>query len=376
MKRTILALAIILVLTSVVLTSCNVTGKAINEDPINIGATLALSGKFAFIGEQELNGLSMAVDEINSNGGVDGRRLNLVIEDNKGDTKEAVTSVNKLISVDDVDVVFSAFTHVTSGVKDIVTSNGKILFYASTVPDFARESKYSFRDYFDAGDQGKILAQKIADDGRKKVAYLTEVSDVADVFENSFDKVVSEEGIEIFSKEKFQVDATDLKTQILKLNLDKVDALVVVGWKHENIIMKQIKELGFIDVPTYHIVGPFLPIADTPEMRDLYEENNAVSAWYGIADVVDGDSEEFVKKYVARFNKSPRADATYAYDDVYALAEAFEGCANYDRDCVADNLLKVELNGAGGKLSFDSDGVSQREVLLIQFKEGQWVEVK
>ena len=369
-------ISLVFILGLLVIVGCSDGVDAGNKEPIKIGATLVLSGKFAFIGEQELNGMSMAVDEINSKGGVNGRRLQLIVEDNKGDTKEGVTNVNKFISSDDVDVVFSAFTHITSGVKDIVTSNGKKSYYASTVPDFAKESKYAFRDYFDAGDQGKILAQKVANDKRERIAYLTEVSDVAKVFENGFKEVAQEEAITITAREKFQADATDVKTQLLKLDLNEVDALIVVGWKHETIIMKQLKELGFIDVPTYHLVGPFLPSADTTEMRALYEENNAVSAWYGIADVVTGDAGEFVKKYNVRFNKSPRADATYAYDDIYALAEAFDGCENEDSDCVAEHLLNTNLEGAGGRLTFDSDGVSQREVLLIHVRDGKWVEVE
>lgn len=68
----------------------------------------------------ERDGLLLGVEEINARGGINGRRLELLAEDNLGDSKTALTSVNKLLTVDQVDVVFSAFTHITQAIKGLM----------------------------------------------------------------------------------------------------------------------------------------------------------------------------------------------------------------------------------------------------------------
>jgi len=79
-----------------------------------------LTGRYAFIGEVERDGLLLGVEEINARGGINGRRLELLAEDNLGDSKTALTSVNKLLTVDQVDVVFSAFMHITQAIKGLM----------------------------------------------------------------------------------------------------------------------------------------------------------------------------------------------------------------------------------------------------------------
>jgi len=380
-KTTQIIIAVIVVIIILVGIWYGVSKKPqapVSKEPIKIGATLALSGKYSYIGQAELRGLEMAINEINEQGGINGRKIELIVEDNKGDAKEAVNNVNKLINIDNVDIIFSAFTHITNAIKQIVFDKEKLLFYASTIADIAAENKYAFRDFYDAKSHGEKLAQKINEYGHKNVAFITEISDQCKEFENSFRTKANELGIKIIAREEYQVEATDLKTNLLKLNLKNADALVACAWRHEHILMKQLMEMGLINIPTFHWVAPYLPIANTKEMRELYEKNGAISSWYGFGETKNKESQEiFISKYKEKYNEEPIPDAAYFYDDVYIIANAIKQCGDIkNKDCVANKIIETEYDGVGGRVKFDNNGSAVRDVIFIAVKNGRWEVLK
>jgi branched-chain amino acid transport system substrate-binding protein len=371
----LLVAAIVLLIISLVYFN-SYTGFSTNEGNIKIGATVALSGNLAYIGQQELNGLILAAEEINVNGGVSGQMIEVIYEDNAGDPKEGVSAASKFVNLDNVDVVFSAFTHITSALKDVVYNSDSLLIYASTVPDIAEGSDYAFRDYIDNVDHGESLAFALDQEDHREIALITEISEACSQFEDSFIKSSERLGIDIVSRVDFQVADKDLRTAILKLNPKEVDAIVTCTWRHEDIFMKQFEELGFIEIPTFHLMAPFFPVAQTNEIRDLYSKNGAISTWYGFPEVANTKRQkDFIRKYEERFGFTPSPDAAYTYDDVYVLAQAVEKCKEgiKDKNCVASELLKTDYDGVGGHLKFDEIGSSVRETLLIKNVNGEWV---
>lgn len=351
--------------------------NSVTKEPVKIGATLALTGNLSYLGEAERNGLVLAAEEINANGGISGRPIKLIVEDNQGDAKNAVTNVNKMISLDKADVLVSAFSHITNAIKTIAADNNKVMLYIASIREVAQENKLFFRDYWDAGDHGKALADLVNSKGYKSVNYLTEISGAATSFEKAFNDEAEKFGIKIVHKESFDPNATDLLTPLTKIKASKADALVVVAWRQESILMSQLKGLGMINVPTIHLVAPFISASDTQEMRDLFSENKSLSTWYGPIDRSAEKSVAFVKKYVARFGAEPRADSFYSYDDMFVMAAAIKNCLSdkttaIDSQCIANELLKTNYDGAAGKLSFDKDGLSTRDTVTIVAKDGKW----
>jgi len=351
-----------------------------SAETIKIGATLALTGKFAFLGEAEANGMKLAVEEINTSGGINGKKLKLIIEDNQGDAKTAVLSITKLLDVDKVDIVVSAFTHITNAIKSLVAEKEKIMLHITTARDIAESNDLFFRDYFDAGDHGQALADLVNKSGYKKIAFLTEISDQCIQLEKAFNQAASEFQIQTIMKEAYNTTEQDLRTNLLKIKQSSPEAIVICGWRHEHIIMRQLKEQGMISFPTFHWTGPFMPISDTEDMRKLFEENKAVSTWYGITDsTAIPKQKEFIKKYQQRFSAKPMSDAGYIYDDIYVLAEAIKKCdrkkSATDSKCLSGELLKTDYSGVSGKLTFNEKGLSNREVTSIKVVNGTWVEI-
>ena len=352
----------------------------VEKETVRIGGTLALSGNYAYLGEAQANGLKMAIEEINASGGIRGKKLELITEDNQGDAKQAVTNVSKLLNVDKADIILSAFTHITNAIKDIVNQSGKVMIYTSTVRDIAESSPLFFRDYYDAKDNGIALAKLIEDAGYKNIAFLTEFSDQCLQLEDSFKKQSKEYGINIIKKESFNTTETDLKTHLLKIKEVNPEAILVCAWRHEYILMKQLKELGMIKVQTFHWVAPFLPVADTKDMRSLFEENNTISTWYWLAETdYNSKQKEFFQKYQERYGVKPTGESAYAYDDMYILADALTKCDKKkqikESECVAEQLLNTDYDGIAGRLTFTNQGVSNREINAITVKDGLWIGV-
>jgi branched-chain amino acid transport system substrate-binding protein len=344
------------------------------QKPIVIGATLALSGNYAYLGEAERDGVQLALDEINKEGGVHGRPLVLVAEDNTGDAKTAVSGVIKLLTVDNADIIISAFTHITTAVKDLVQEKDKVMIYASTSGDIAKQSLLFFRDYYDAAQHGQGAADLVMRIGAKNIAVLSEQSDQCVLYVDALKQGLTAGGVHIVDAETYLATEKDFKTILLKIKSAKPDAIALCSWRSEQYIMPQLKDLGMLATPTVHWVGPFLPAADTDAMRQIFSDNHAVSTWYGY-DVASGAGKAFADAYQKRFGLAPVADAAYAYDDIHILAHALGPCTTadtVDEQCLARGLSKTDYTGASGRVTFDANRASNRAVLFIKAEDGKW----
>jgi len=370
-------IVVIAVSAAVYINSTKSKSNKTQKEPVKIGATLALSGSLAYFGQAEANGFQMAVDEINSQGGVNGRNIDLIIEDNAGETKQAITTVNKFLQTDSVDIVISAFTHITEAVKEVVAPESKLMLYVSTYRGIAEENPLFFRDYFDAFDSGVVIARSVQQQGYTKIGFLGEISTLCNEFEKGFTNKETEYGIKIIAKENYPKEEKDLKTHLLKLKSANPEAIVMCTWRHEPIVMKQLEELDMINTQTFHLAAPYLPSSDTAETRALYENNNTVSSWYGFVEQnTTVQQDDFVRRYQNQFGDKPNSDAMYAYDDTYVLKQALERCDNENRiqdsTCLSEKLLQTDFNGVAGRLLFNEFGVSNRDVLLIKVIDGSW----
>lgn len=121
------------------------------------------------------------------------------------------------------------------------------------------------------------------------------------------------------------------------------------------------------------------PVADTPEIRKLYEKNQSVSLWYGFSESTEKPVQvEFISKFQRRYAEFPFPDAAFFYDDMMALGEALPPCLNeesVDVSCVARELREIDRERVSGRLRFGSSGVALRKVIAITIKDVKWAEV-
>ena len=351
-----------------------------NKKPIKIGTSLALTGGLAYIGEAERNGLQMGVDDVNSNGGIKGHRLELVTEDNAGLAPSAASGVQKMVSSDNIDILVTAFTHITQAVKSIAIQADIPMVYISTLPDIAKENTLFFRDYFDSANLGKVIGNYINRSDIMTFAYLGEQGEACQPYRETVRDVLESEGKKIIIEEQYLGDATDLRSQLLKIKAANVGGIVTCTWRKSDIFMNQLNQLGMISIPTFQFNSPFLPNADTQEIRSLYAKNDTISTWYGLSvNSLNDKQKVFADRYFERFGKALPSDAAFAYDDIMIITKALEPCISevgeVDNTCFTLEMLKTDYDGISGKLSFDENGISQREAILIKIVDGEWVQV-
>ena len=362
--------------TAIVLQSAGAEPEA-----IKIGATLALTGKLAYLGQAEKRGFELALKELNgiSGGGLDRDipRIELITEDNGGDPKNAVSAVQKLLSADQIQILFSAFTHISEAIAPIAAKSGAVLLYTSSSREIVKRGPRIFRDSFDAGDGGVLLGQAIVKAKPASVAILSEISEVCSLAFDSLRPLLETAGIPIKDTAEFNPGEKDFKSLLLRLRAARPAAMVICAWRDEAEVMRQMKTMNLLGLPSFQFFAPFLPESDTPEIRQLYAENRTVSTWYGYPEQIQKPAiAEFYAKYRSAYGEDPRPDSIFAYDDLRFLAAGARRCRKISNGdlpaCVAAYLQTESFAGLDGPLKFDQNRLINRAVFPIQFTGGKW----
>ena len=334
-------------------------GGETSTEPIKVGFIGPLTGDAVVYGEPAKEIQQMAVDEINEAGGVNGRMLELIIEDGKCNGKDATAAMNKLVNVDQVKYVLGGLcSGETLAAAPLANDNNVVLISGgSTSPDLTTDGgAYFFRTIPSDANQGKVLAELAYNTNEwKKVGAIQEQTDYATGFYKAFADRFEELGGEI-TVEAFPSNSTDFRTALTKLKAGEPDALLVSvqAPAPSALILKQAKELGW-NLPTVGI--------DAIVSSDLVSTEAALyEGMYGAIQSLDEDNEtlkRLVDGYKARYNAEEVPFLNYGqaeYDAVYLLAEAI-GEVGDDSVKVRQWFLDVDgWVGAMGATAFDDNG--------------------
>lgn len=217
-------------------------GVASAQDTIKIGVTQPLTGAVAASGNYVANGAKIAAAELNANGGLLGKPVELVIEDNKSNPKEAVATAEKLIISDKVPVLMGAWSSTYTlavmpklmeyGVPMVVetSSSGKIT---------TSGNPWIFRISPTSEMEARAFSDKVADFGIKKADFLTVNNDWGLGAAQEFSKMLEEKGIEVGVVETMDAKATDMSAQLAKIKASGGDTLfVTTGVEQITLVLK------------------------------------------------------------------------------------------------------------------------------------------
>lgn len=371
MKKIILAVVILVAIVSGLLVMTN-KSTVDNENPIKIGAIISLTGPLSSYGIEYENGLRMAEEKINNEGGINGRPIELIIEDDGGDAKNAVSAASKLINIDGVKYLITAFSSPSQAVAPIAQEN-KVINIALTVSKLGNVGEYIFRDYWDMEEQGVAIAHAMSKESINSLGIIAlNWADYSD-FKNGIDSVVSDD-FPIY-EERYNFGDSDFRTQLLKLKSHNVDAILVYGFPGAEVtdITKQIDQVGLSDKRLLSGATPYGFGFMYSELGDILEKMNVIDSWYSL-DESNDVTKNFIADYKDKYNTDLNGDAAYPYDILRALANAITESGDADNtDKVRENLLKTQMQGAAGGLSFDKNGNSLRSAYLQEFVGGKWV---
>ncbi len=350
---------------------CNKSGG----DAIKIGEFASLTGKEATFGQSSHEGTLLAVDEINAAGGVLGRKIELLTEDNQTKPGESATAVNKLISRDGVIAILGEVASSRSLEAAPICQQNKIpmISPSSTNPKVTETGDYIFRVCFTDILQGKILAnfagQKLQ---AKKVAIFTDVkSDYSKGLAKYFKEHFTAAGGQIIAELDFNGGDKDFKAQITAIKAANPEAVFIPAYYTDvALICIQAKQLG-VTVPIFG--------GDGWESEDLIKiGKDAVEGCYFsthcAADSPGAKVAGFVEAYRKKFNgKTPDAMAMLGHDSVKILAEAIQKTGSTDAAKVRDALAATkDFDGVSGKITIDAKRDATKPMVILQVKEGKF----
>ena len=375
------ALALLTVLTfvfGVFAAGCG-DNAAENGDTIKIGVNYELSGPVATYGTSCKNGIMLAFEEINKDGGVLGKDIEGLVQDNKSQNREARNIAEKLVSQGVVAVIGPATTGNVRAAEPVL-SKAKItlLATAATAPEVTYNEKtkkvrdYVFRVCIIDPDQSQVMSNYIFDELKLKngAIIVDKDNDYSVGLGRTFKEFFTAKGGKIVAEEGFVPTDTAFKPQLTSIASKKPDFIYIPAYYNQvGLIIKQARELG-IDLPIMGADG-----WDSPKLVSLAGEGNLSQCYftnhYSIEDPAE-HIQNFINAYKEKHDTTPDAFAALGYDAGYLMAEAIKQAGSADPQKIQDALLNIkDFEGVTGKLSYDEKHNPIKEVSIIEMVDGK-----
>ncbi len=348
------------------------TAPAAASDPIRIGHYASLTGDTATFGQSTDRGIRMKIDEVNAQGGVLGRRLELVTEDDRSVTEEARTTAQKLLQRDEVVALLGevASSRSLAAAPEAQRARVPMISPASTNPKVTEVGDYVFRACFIDPFQGAVMAKFARETlGARKVAILLDFKqDYSVGLADYFRKTFKAQGGEIVADERYTSGDIEFRAQLTKIRGTHPDAIFVPGYYTEaGLIAKQARELG-IGVPL--LGGDGWDSTKTLEIGGAAVEGNFFSNHYA----ADSDSplvQAFVKKYREQHGEVPDAMAVLGYDAAGILVDALGRAGTTEGPRLRDAIAATKAYpGVSGTISMDAQRNARKDAVVIEIKDG------
>ena len=348
----------VLMVVALLAIGCGIIGDSDDDEPYRIGVMESLTGPGETYGTVANQAKQLAVEEINAAGGVNGRMIELVVEDSKCSAQDAITAYNKLTDVDEVKIILgTSCSGAMLGAAPLAEEDGTILFSGlATNPDIATAGDYIFRTSMSDAQLGVDTGNLLWADGIRNLATITESTDYAEGVRRTSVAQFENRGGTIVAEERYASDVTDFRTQLTKLINANPDAIHLAAQSEfaGGTIVKQVRELGY-DGPIYSEV---VPIGATA-LEIAGDAANGLIAVTADLDPANNKAQEVLANFREKYDYVTLAwYLGSAYDDVYITAECLKQTEDdQDADGFRDCLYDITWSGAiGNSYSFDSNG--------------------
>ena len=349
------------------------------SNEIKIGANFELTGGVANFGKQTLNGIQMAVKEVNAAGGVlGGKKIVVVVADNKSEPAEATNAITKLITQDKVVAVLGPVTSTNVLATVQVAQDNKIPVLTATgtnekiTVDNGKVRPFAFRACFIDPFQGRVMANYAAKTVKAKTAviYVDSSSDYSKGLSQSFEATFTQNGGKIVGKEAFLAKDQDFKATLTKIKAMNAEVVFIPAYYEEvGKIVKQARELG-ITIPLLGTDGwddpKVVEIAGAAALNNTFFSNH-----YSSQDK-DPNVVKFVEAYKKEYNQEPSALAALGYDSGLMIIDAIKRAGAADPVKIKEALEKTKnLQVSTGILTIDSNHNPVKSAVVIEMKDGK-----
>ncbi|MGI6149295.1 MAG: ABC transporter substrate-binding protein [Firmicutes bacterium] len=343
-------------------------------DVIKIGLISSLTGSVSTYGQSVRNAVTMAVDDINAAGGINGRQISLVILDDKGDGTEAAQAARRLIDRENVALILGpVITPCVMAVAPICQAAGiPMLTPTGTGDQITTVGDYIFRGAYKDSFQGSIMAQFAALNlGLKEAAIIYDVANDYSVgLRNAFKATFEEFGGKVIAEESYSTGDTDFSAQLTSLAMRNPQALFIPDYySTAGPILMQARLMG-MDSVMLGVDG-----WDSPDLSALaggFEEGGYIVNHYS-ADVDSEVTQTFIKRYTEKFGQAPDALAALGYDGVLIMAKALEEAGSTDPEAIKHALGTVQnIEAVTGTINMDPEGTPIKSAVILKISGGKW----
>lgn len=341
-------------------TETSEAGAKVNPDlqgTLTIGAALPITGDSASIGSDQSRGAELAVERVNSEDGVLGKKLSVTVEDTQSDTVPAVQAARKLVSVDKVPVVVGEYLSArTIAIQKYLQRTGVVgINPGSSSPDIASNGSYEFSSIALDNIAGRYTANKLYDAGYRSIAYLGPNNPYGAEFARVIEGTFKDLGGDVTESILYTEGESSYRSELERMKDSNPELHVYATYVSDSItINKEAYELG-IDPSDFFGIYLSIDIEDSP--------TQAIAGQQGFDLTYTGpEADQFTKAYEAKYGSSPKTPySAYVYDAVLMAAAAINQANSADPDAVRKAMAEVgqDFPGATGSITLDSNG--QRE---------------
>ncbi len=347
-------------------------------EPVKIGFFMSITGRDASFGEASLRGARLAVEEVNARGGVLGRPLELVVEDNRSVAGESATAAKKLIARDRVVALVGECSSArTLEAAPVAQAAGiPLVSPASTNPKVTQTGDAIFRVCFIDPFQGDVLAafarRKL---DLKRAALLVDASSPYSVgLAEFFTKTFTAQGGEIVASQKYTGADTDFRAQLTAIRAARPDAVFLPGYYvAAGLVAKQAKELG---LKATLLGGDGF---EAPQLLGIGGEalEGAYYSTHFAPENTDRVSAEFVAAYRSRHGEVPNGLSALSYDAVRLVADAIGRAGTTEKGALRQSLAATkDFPGASGRTTINAQRDAEKEAAIIAVRGGKLVFVE
>lgn len=343
-----------------------------NENVLLIGEYGSLTGGTATFGQSTHKGIMLATEEVNAQGGLLGKKVKIITEDDQSKPEEAKTAVLKLIKQNQVTAVLGevASSRSLAAAPECQKAKIPMVSPSSTNPKVTEVGDYIFRACFVDTFQGEAMAKYAFNSlHAKKVAILKDIKNdysvgLAEFFEKTFKTL----GGEIIGIESYSEGDIEFRAQLTSLKTKAPDAIYIPGYYTEvGLIARQARELGLV-VPLLGGDG-----WDSPKTVEIGGQavNNSYFTNHYAADDPNPTVQNFISKFKSKYGETPDAMAVLGYDAASILFDAVKRGGSAESAKIRDALAATkDFPGVSGNITMDENRNAKKRIVVLKIENG------
>lgn len=337
---------------------------------IKLGAIQPISGQVSAYGTQTRDAIMMAVAEINAKGGILGKKIEMIVEDDEASPDKTMNALKKLVAKDKIAGFVGALTSKCSlAITQYAQAKKVIMITSSSTNDTVTDAgDYIFRACYKDSFQGQVVAQFSYETLKaKKAAILYDITnDYSKGLTTNFTDKFKELGGTVVVTESYSTGDKDFKAQLTKIKASNPDVLFIPDYYSTiSLIAKQVRAQG-LNIPMVGADG-WDEITNNAgdEVLDCYYSNHYHP------EAKDRDVQNFVRKFTAKYKITPNALAALGYDATYILAEAIQKAGSTNPEKVKAAMMKTNRKFVTGNIKFDAKRNPVKSAVMLKIVKGK-----